>query len=559
MAGPSSETTPADAEASPFGPEVPPFPPGATAEQRDEHWLKYVYRGDQMPQLTVRAVLMGGFLGMAMSIAGLYTTLTIGWSFGVAITACVISYVIWNGVRKASGGSVSAMSILESNCMASTASAAGYSTGSTIATAFGALLLLQPGEGAAVKTLDVQPIWVVASFTFFTAAMGVFLAIPMKRQMINNEQLPFPSGIAAATTLKSLYTKGREAALMAYILILGIVIGFLTGFFNTQDTEGKLPWVDKFFNWMQAKVFNVRLPEEVPLPMSTRLYAAGTRPAGFDFSPSVLLIAAGMIVGLRVSISMLAGSVLLYFVVAPWLISLDAQHAGQADYIINLPLNRGTYALTRWALWGGTSLMVFASLTSIALQWKTILRSFNLGGSREPSGVAAGHTEQFAKIEVPNRWLFLGLVPITIGLLVVQWFAFGISWWLGLVAVGMSFVLSMVACRATGETDTTPIGAMGKVMQLLFAVLSPAGRHGASTAITHNLMGASVAANCASSSADLLTDLKSGYLLGANARKQFLAQFIGIFFGTVAIVPAWYLLVPDKAAMEHFQAPATVM
>ena len=37
----------------------------------------------------------------------------------------------------------------------------------------------------------------------------------------------------------------------------------------------------------------------------------------------------------------------------------------------------------------------------------------------------------------------------------------------------LAFVLSLVACRATGETDTTPIGAMGKVMQLTFAVLMP--------------------------------------------------------------------------------------
>ena len=55
------------------------------------------------------------------------------------------------------------------------------------------------GTSADVKTLAVQP-WVgVTIFTFCTGMMGVFLAIPMKRQMINHEQLPFPSGIAAVT------------------------------------------------------------------------------------------------------------------------------------------------------------------------------------------------------------------------------------------------------------------------------------------------------------------------------------------------------------------------
>ena len=76
------------------------------------------------------------------------------------------------------------MTMRTNNCMQSAASA-GYSTGSTIATMFGALLLLQPGDPLNIRTLDVQPIWLVATFTFCTGMMGVFLAIPMKRQMIN--------------------------------------------------------------------------------------------------------------------------------------------------------------------------------------------------------------------------------------------------------------------------------------------------------------------------------------------------------------------------------------
>ncbi|MCC6425147.1 MAG: OPT/YSL family transporter, partial [Phycisphaerales bacterium] len=174
---------------SPFGPGVPVLPENATAEQKDLHWYKHVYQGDRMPQLTWRAVLMGGFLGMAMSAANLYTTLSIGWSFGIAITACVLSFVIWNFVRFTSGGHLSQMSVLENACMASTASAAGYSTGSTIATMFGALVLLEEipeGKTAAdIATIDVTPWWVVVIFTLCTGLMGVFLAIPMKRQMIN--------------------------------------------------------------------------------------------------------------------------------------------------------------------------------------------------------------------------------------------------------------------------------------------------------------------------------------------------------------------------------------
>jgi len=506
-------------------------------------WYQHVYQGDKVPQLTFRAVAMGGALGMLMSAANLYTTLKIGWSFGVAITACVMSYVIWNVIRILSFGRLSRMSLLESNCMQSTASAAGYSTGSTIATAFGALLLLEGHH---------QPVWIVASFTLFTAALGVFLAVPMKRQMINQEKLAFPSGLAAAVTLKSLYSEGADAMRKAYVLIGGLVAGSIVGILNTST--GTLGILDRFF--LRTKIQLAEL-----IPASGYATVNGRQLIGFGFEPSLLLLGAGMIVGIRVSLSMLAGSLLLYLWVGPALIAMDAAHISDVAYKISIPLIGGgtIYHLTRWAIWGGTATMVFSSLASLALQWHTIGRAF--GGLRRHGsrGASSEPGQRMASIEVPVAWLVIGLIPITIGLITVQYFAFHISIWLGLVAVGMAFLLSVVACRATGETDTTPVGALGKVMQLLFAVLSPPAASSVHLSIEHNLMAAGTGANSAIASADLLTDLKSGYLLGANPRRQFIAQFIGIFFGTIAVVPAWFLMVPNKEKLEAFNPPATNM
>jgi putative OPT family oligopeptide transporter len=527
-------------------PELPPeFVPlhhEATPEEKDRHWYETCYMGDRMPQLTFRAVAMGAGLGMLMSISNLYTTLKVGWSFGVAITSCVLSFVIWNSIRTILAHRVTGMSILENNCMQSTASAAGYSTGSTIATAFGALLILDPAHRH-------QAWWIVASFTVATGALGVWLAIPMKRQMINQEQLPFPSGIAAATTLRSLYSHGGDALKKAHSLVAGLVTGAVVGVLNTG--EDQFVALGRFFQFMRTRLFNVHLPEQVPENGFKLL--AGKPMIGFGFEPSVLLISAGMIVGLRVSLSMLASSALLYFVFAPWLQGIDAANAGVQGYLPSIPIVGGgtLFHPRNWALWGGTSLMVFASLAALGLQWKTIARSFSLLRRGPQSNSTHADIEgRMEAIEVPNSWFMLGLVPITIAIVLVLMVAFHIVWWAGLVAVAMSFVLSMVAARATGETDTTPIGAMGKVMQLLFALLSPGN-------VTHNLMSAGAGANSASSSADLLTDLKSGYLLGANPRKQFIAQAIGIIFGTLAVVPAWYLLIPNDAALEKYPLPAT--
>ncbi|MDQ3037907.1 MAG: OPT/YSL family transporter, partial [Myxococcota bacterium] len=206
--------------------------------------------------------------------------------------------------------------------------------------------------------------------------------------------------------------------------------------------------------------------------------------------------------------------------------------------------------LTRWSLWLGTALLVASGLTSFALGWRTILRAIR--GFGRKAGEVSPDDERVARLEVPIGWLLIGGIPVTIGLMLLCWLAFGIAPWLGFLSVVLSFVLALVACRATGETDTTPIGAMGKITQFVYAVLAPAN-------ITVNLMTAGITAGAAGSSADLLTDLKSGYLLGANPRKQFLAQFFGVFFGVAAVIPAWYLLVPNREALEAFNSPATNM
>ncbi|MBU6412498.1 MAG: OPT/YSL family transporter [Planctomycetes bacterium] len=549
---------------SPSGEVIPPLPADATPDQKDAHWFRYVYQGDRMPQLTVRAVLVGGFLGMIMSAANLYTTLSIGWAFGIAITACVISFVMWNFVVLISGKTVSQMSILENACMASTASAAGYATGSTIATMFGAIVLLQnppvdangvavTGEAytqwaRSVKTWDVTAPWITVVFTLCTGLMGVFLAIPMKRQMINHERLPFPTGTAAAATLSSLYTRSAESIAKAYALVIALGAGLLIGFLRVGDEIlEKVEPLKKLFSGFMEKL---RIPADIHLGFIDRLYPRGVHPNGFAFEPSALLIAAGMIVGMRISLSLVVSSVILYFFVAPHLAHMDDANRAVEGYKLSFIWPGGAtgtdVVITRWSLWGGTAVMVFASLASVALQWKSLARAFT--GTK--GGANASESAAMSAIEVPGKWMIIGMVPITIAMVALQILAFSVSWWAGLIAVAASFVLSLVASRATGETDTTPIGAMGKVMQLLFAGLAPGN-------INANLASAGIAANSASSSADLLTDLKTGYLLGANPRKQFLAQFFGVFFGTIAIVPIWYLMVPTREALEKFALPAT--
>jgi uncharacterized oligopeptide transporter (OPT) family protein len=73
-----------------------------------------------------------------------------------------------------------------------------------------------------------------------------------------------------------------------------------------------------------------------------------------------------------------------------------------------------------------------------------------------------------------------------------------------------------------------------------------------------NLMSANITAGSAIASAELCNDLKSGYLLGANPRKQFLAQLTGTLVGSVTTVFAYRIMVPTESVLgsDLFPAPA---
>ena len=486
-----------------------------TPEEIERQWYEQVYRGrgDSMLQLTWRAVLMGSVLGGALSLTNLYIGLKAGWGFGVAITACILSYAIWTALHRA-GIVREPMTILENNCMQSAASSAGYSTGGTLISAFAAYMLINNRT----MSLPTMLAWV-----FCLAVLGVTMAIPMKRQMINVEQLRFPSGIAAAETLRALHSVGESGMRSARAL----------------GWAGLLAVISKF--WTEGLV--VISAKLGPYMIGTWVAALNQRVFGREwmgrtvmFSWEPMFIAAGAITGLHVCWSMFLGSITAWMIFAPIL---------QQRGIIQ---GEGYAAIVQWTLWGGVACMVTSSLLSFGLQWRTALAAFAdlramFGGAKRDAH------DPIAAIETPASWFIGGQLFGCIGLAWLGHRTFGMPYWETAVAVLLSFALALVACRVTGETDTTPVGAMGKITQLTFGAISPG--H-----VNSNLMSANITAAAAGGSADLLTDLKSGYLLGAHPRKQFIAQFSGIFVGTLVSVLCFRLLVPDASALGTNQFPA---
>jgi OPT family oligopeptide transporter len=490
-----------------------------TPEEIERQWYEQVYRGrgDSMAQLTWRAVLIGSCLGGVLSLTNLYIGLKAGWAFGVAITASILSYAIWTSLLKV-GLARTPMTILENNCMQSTASSAGYSTGGTLISAFAAYIIVNHQS----MSVPLMLAWV-----FFVAVLGVTMAIPMKRQMINIEQLRFPSGIAAAETLRALHATSAQGLRAAKALGLAGLIAAIDKIW----AEGLLT-MNASLERFSSGVLLTDLQKWL-LGSHYEVWSGRTVVFSWDF----IFLAAGAITGMRVCATMFVSGTLCWAVVVPVL---------QAKGVIE---GEGFAVLVQWTLWFGASCMMAAGLLSFALSWRTALSAFRDLG--QLLFLRAGAASEADRIETPMSWFAAGQIASFVALAWLGHASFGMPIWETAIAVALSFWLALVACRVTGETDTTPIGAMGKVTQLIFGVL----RQGN---INVNLMSANITAGSASSAADLLTDLKSGYLLGANPRQQFLAQFSGIFVGTLVSVLTFAVLVPDAQVLgtDQFPAPA---
>ncbi|MBX3214669.1 MAG: OPT/YSL family transporter [Labilithrix sp.] len=557
--------------------------PERVLEMDEPEWYARIYRPGAA-QLTVRAVLLGSVLGFFLSFTNIYIGLKTGWFLGVNLTAAILSFAVWTGLTNLAreaphwptwkkvllpgpwllgvalnklGIPRSGLSILENTTTVSTASSAGYATGFMLISAIPAMLLLTVTEANPQGTQ--LPSAVVAAWVFFLALLGVTLAIPMKRGMINREKLKFPSGTAAAVTLQGLYSRGEEAMAKARALFATAAVSGLVPVLkdleilkardpNTGEVlrdggaivrDTILPGQSNVFDWIAAAV----------PALWQRLASAGPariHPEGRPFLPSdyhikldhgVALVFAGILVGLRVTAWMVVGGLVVAFFLAPP--ALDWEWENAAGKLASA----ATRPQTAWkeiGIWTGAPLLVASGLVSFAAQWRTIGRAIagmlpGKSTSRDDGGDSAVLSND---VEVPTSWFVGGLAVSATGIITVAHLYFEIPVHYGVLAVAMTFVLAIVACRATGESDITPGGPLGKIMQLTYGVLIP-------QSSTANLQTAGITAGSSHASADLLNDLKTGYLLGANPRRQFIAQALGIFTGTVASSLGYLLLVPN--------------
>jgi uncharacterized oligopeptide transporter (OPT) family protein len=467
-------------------------------EEKDEWWLKNVYQGD-MPQLTLRSALTGMILGGVLSLTNLYIGIKTGWTLGVGISSVILSYALFKMLAKINLGSP--MTILENNAMQSIATSAGYMTAPMMASIPAYMMV----------TGEVIPMWQTFWWIVILAILGVLFAFPLKRRFINEEQLPFPEGYAAGVVMDSLHSEeNNQGMFKAKLLMIGAGLSALIEFLRADTLLESIKmkflaiphhWDDFIYNFVTPKILGTPLKDLT-----------------IQFDSSIVMMGTGGLMSMKTAMSILIGAIINYFICAPILI--DAGIITAATF----------KAITMWSLWGGAAVMTTSSLYNFFSKPQIILQSFQKMFSK-----GKVKNDQLEKIELP-MWIFAVGIPV-FGALTVYlghiWF--GIHYWLGLIAIPLVFIFTLIAVTSTGLTAITPGGALGKLTQITYGALAPGN-------VTTNLMTAGITSEVSLNASNLLMDIKPAYMLGGKPRLQAVGHILGIFAGGLVAVPVFYSL-----------------
>ncbi|MBL8909224.1 MAG: OPT/YSL family transporter [Archangium sp.] len=236
---------------------------------------------------------------------------------------------------------------------------------------------------------------------------------------------------------------------------------------------------------------------------------AGTFGLGIELSP--LAFGIGALLGLRLGLSIAIAGALIALVEGPAL-GFD-----------------GLGTLAGWNVWPATALLSAAALTHLV----------------------AGLRLRGAFDQTARRALAWSFVPgAALGALCV--FGFGAPWWAAALAVLTAPLACVISIRMTGETDVTPGAPLAMGLQLAFGLWAPF-----SPGV--QLASAGVLAGASASAADLVSDVKTGTLVGLEPRRQLTAQLVGCVVGALVAGPALILLTQGKVGTELWPAPAAQM
>lgn len=456
-------------------------------------------------QLTLRAVLLGVVLAAVLGAANAYLGLMVGLTVSASIPAAVLSMAI---LRMLGGSNPKENNIVQ------TAASAGEALAAGAIFTLPALILLGAWQG-----FDYG--WTVA-LTAAGGLLGVLFVIPLRRALVLDNSLPFPEGTATAAVLQAGHAEAdSEAGKSVKALLVGAAVGAVIKF--SQTGLGL---------WSAIVEGAARLGQSV-------FYVGG------NVSPALLGV--GYIVGLNVSLLVLAGGIISWWVAIP-------------IYGMVMGSPEGDPAKAAWTVWNSQIRYLGVGAMAIGGIW-TLLQL--AGRIREAVGSLASTHED----DLPR--------PVILGLLAVVSVAISAIYSsnVGSVAAGVplailmlfaAFLFAAVAGYMAGVVGSShnPVSGMtiGTILlaSLLVLLMQSAGL---SVGAPAALMVGAVVCCAAAIAGDTLQDLKAGALLGATPSRQQIAQILGVVAAALVMAPVLQLLYQAYGfgAQGELPAPQAVL
>jgi len=426
-------------------------------------------------ELTSRALATGLGLGLLLAVTNVLMGLRTGWWDTGHVTASVLGFALPAAFahRRDRPGP------LETNVVQSTATAVGAAPATL-------------GLLGAIPALGLMghapPAWAVGALGLALGVLGILGALAVRRRLLEEERLPFPSGVAAAEVIRALHGgalgPGPARALLATGGLAAVVAGL-------RDLVQVVPGV---------------------LFLPVNVAGAPAAAYGLGLAASPMLAGAGLVAGVRTGLSVLLGGLMAWAFLAPRLVASGAVAAAEFG------------PLVAWLAWPGAALVLGAGIVSLASQWRVVpgaLRDAARLGSR-----ARRRSPAALALAAAAAALALGVM---IGV-------FGVGPGRALLALLLGALLSLACVRAAGQTDILPAGELAQVEQVAL---------GAWTSGAANVAGATFTAGVSAQGGVALWSLRAGQLLGARAELQARAMLAGALLGAAVSVPLYAVL--DRA------------
>ncbi len=494
----------------------------------------------RLPEITLKAILLGIGLAMLLGGANAYLGLFAGMTVSASIPAAVISMAVLRAFRRSN--------ILENNIV-QTAASAGESLAAGVIFTVPALVLM-----GYWTEFDY---WQVTAIAGVGGVIGVLFTIPLRRALVVEQDLRFPEGVATAEVLKTGgIARGGDEAAVADLEDVGHDETTQRRSIQTLGLAGLAGAAMKFGESGMMAWSN-------PIEWGTRLFGT-IWVVGLNLSPA--LVAVGYIVGFNIALLVFAGGALA------WLIAIPV-------YVWNTGMPEGDVVAAANSIWSsqirylGVGAMVVGGLWALLNLLEPVRQGIVSGleayrANRE-SGAAVPRTE----IDAPMNQVLIAIAAMAIPMLLVYQTVlenFFVAAILAAIMIVAGFFFAAIAGYMAGlvGSSNNPISGV-TIATLLFAaglLLLLTGADNPAGPAAAIFVGAMVA--CAAAiSGDTMQDLKAGYLVGATPWRQQVMELVGVLSSAVVMAPVLYLLqarygigAPTPEQPEALTAPqATLM